>query len=91
MSADGSYTNIHLDNGQKITVSKGLKYFEDTLLQNEEFMRCQKSNIINLTKVTEFVKTDGGMIVLNNKFQVAVSVDKFQELNRRLKEVVKIL
>jgi two-component system, LytTR family, response regulator len=89
LSADGSYTNLFLKDGQKITASKGLKYFEDILMYHNEFMRCQKSHIINLSQVTEFKKADGGSVVLNHKYDVSVSADKFQELNKRLQVFVK--
>ncbi len=91
IQADGSYSNIFLENGQKVTASKGLKFFEDALLNHNMFMRCQKSNIINLTKVTELIRSDGGSVVLNNTHNVSISVDKLNELNQRLKEVSNIL
>lgn len=88
--ADGSYSNIFLSNGQKFTASKGLKHFEETLSQYPQFMRCQKSSIINLSKITELVKSDGGSVVLDNAQSVSVSQDKLAELSERLKDFVKI-
>lgn len=90
ISGDGAYSNVHLENGQKITSSKGLKFFEEALKNYTQFFRCQKSNIINLTKVTEFIKSDGGSVVLNHLHTVSISVDKFNELNDRLKNIVRI-
>ena len=89
--ADGSYTNIYLDSGQKITTSKGLKYYEDLLLHHQNFMRCQKSYVVNLEKTTEYVKSEGGYIIIGGVHKIPVSADKLQELIVRLKENMKIL
>jgi two-component system, LytTR family, response regulator len=91
LEADGSYTNIYLDSGQKITTSKGLKYYEDLLLHHQHFMRCQKSFVVNLEKTTEYVKSEGGYIIIAGVHKIPVSVEKTQELNNRLKEIMKIL
>lgn len=91
IQADGSYSNIFLENGQKLTASKSLKFFEDALSNQDVFMRCQKSNIINLSKVTEFIKSDGGSVVLDFKHSVSVSPEKFTELTQRLQGSVKIV
>jgi two-component system LytT family response regulator len=89
--ADGSYTHILLENGQKITTSKGLKTYEDILTNHSNFMRCQKSYIVNLEKITEYIKSDGGYVVVNNLHKVPVSADKISELIERLKNSIRIL
>jgi two-component system LytT family response regulator len=91
LEADGSYTTIYLSDSQKITTSKGLKYYEDLLLHQNNFMRCQKSYIVNLERATEYIKSEGGYVVINNLHKVPVSADKTQELNARLKEIIQVL
>lgn len=90
IAADGAYSNVVLMNGQKITASKGLKHFEEALANYQQFMRCHKSNIINLMRVTEFVKTEGGSVMLADKYAISISQDKLGELKQRLAEVMKI-
>jgi two-component system LytT family response regulator len=40
---------------------------------------CHKSYLINIKKVTDFIKTDGGTIVLDKTIQVPISQDKKEE------------
>jgi two-component system, LytTR family, response regulator len=89
--AEGSYTTIVLDNGQKSTASKGLKYYEDLLVNYKNFMRCQKSFIVNLDKITEFIKSDGGYLVLNKTHKIPISNDKHQELMANITSKVIVL
>lgn len=77
--ADSSYTEIILDDGNTIVVSRTLKNFEDALLDDPQFFRCQKSYLINLHCVTEYRKADGGSIVLKDKYEVSISTDKVAE------------
>jgi two-component system LytT family response regulator len=91
LEADGSYTNIYLDSGQKITTSKGLKYYEDLLIHHENFMRCQKSYIVNLQKTTEYIKSEGGYVMINDIHKIPVSAEKTQELSSRLNDIIRII
>jgi two-component system LytT family response regulator len=50
----GSYTIVYLENKEKLTVSKNLKYFENILSDNQRFFRSQKSWIINMECVQKF-------------------------------------
>jgi DNA-binding LytR/AlgR family response regulator len=54
-------------------------------------MRCQKSFVVNLEKITEYVKSEGGYIIIDGVHKIPVSVEKTQKLNNRLKEIMKIL
>ncbi len=79
LKADSSYTELILDDGSTIVVSRTLKNFEDALLDDPQFFRCQKSYLINLNCVTEYRKADGGSIVLNGKYEVSISPEKVGE------------
>lgn len=86
--AEGAYTDITLLDGKVITVSKGLKKFEDTLIDNTKFFRCHKSYIINLDHITEHVKSEGGYLMLQNKYQVSLSNDRVSELYKLMNWLV---
>jgi two-component system, LytTR family, response regulator len=90
-AADGSYTDIHLNDGQKITTSKGLKYYEDLLINQSNFLRCQKSYIVNLKTVTEHIKSEGGALRLINGERIPVSEDKIKEIIGKLEQIHNIL
>jgi two-component system LytT family response regulator len=78
--ADNTYTDILFDDGNKLTISRTLKNIEDTLHGTADFFRCHKSYIINARYMTEYIKSDGGYLLLKGKHQVPVSPDKVQEL-----------
>jgi two-component system LytT family response regulator len=77
--SDNNYTTFHLENGQKILVSKTLKYYAD-MLKEHQFLRVHQSHLINTKYIKEFIKSDGGYLVLKDKSNVPVSVRKRNEV-----------
>lgn len=75
--SDGNYSTFHTTNNKKIVVTKKLKEI-NTLLPNEIFFRVHNSYIINLTKVKEFFKTDG-YVILDDNHKIPVSRQKKSE------------
>ncbi len=82
--ADGAYTQLFLNDGSSITSSKSLKHFEEMLEFQVYFMRCHKSFLINLAYVTDYVRADGGHLVLNQTHEVSISNEKAEEFMRRM-------
>ena len=80
--SDGNYSTFHTTNNKKIVVTKKLKEI-NALLPNEIFFRVHNSYIINLTKVKEFFKTDGYVIIENNH-KIPVSRQKKSEFLEKL-------
>jgi len=70
--AEDNYTHIYLKGGEKITASKTIKFYQD-MLANYNFYRVHKSHLINLNFMREFVKGDGGYLVMDDKKQIEVS------------------
>lgn len=81
--SDNNYTIFFLDNGQKILVTKTLKYYSD-LLKECNFMRVHQSHLINTKFIKEFIKSDGGYLLLTNKETIPVSVRKRSEVIQML-------
>lgn len=79
LKAENTYTEIHLQNNSKLLVSRTLKNFEEVLEGNSNFFRCHKSYIINRQYVLDYVKSDGGYLVLKPKTQIPISADKVDE------------
>jgi two-component system LytT family response regulator len=77
--SDNNYTTFHFSNGAKILVSKTLKYYADLLVE-VDFIRVHQSNLINIKYIKEYVKSDGGYLVLTDKSNVPVSVRKRNEV-----------
>ncbi|UCD60927.1 MAG: response regulator transcription factor [Flavobacteriaceae bacterium] len=72
--SDGNYSTIYLSDGQKIVLTKKLKEVNE-LLPDDSFFRIHNSYIINLTKIKEFLKTDG-YVVLQSNHKIPVSRQK---------------
>ena len=81
--ANSNYTNIYLVEGRKRVISKTLKDFEEMLLQFD-FFRPHNSHLINLGRVKEFIRGDGGYLVMENKMKIPVSKNRKEELMQLL-------
>jgi len=86
---DGSYTKVFLKDGKIITVSKGLKKFETLLTESNQFFRCHKSFLVNLMHITEYIKTNGGYLMVDKTHEVAVSADKTDILLNKIAHFIK--
>lgn len=83
--ANSNYTNIHLQNRTVILASKPLLEYE-TLLQSTGFVRVHKTYLVNLDHIKEYIKGEGGSVILSNGKEVEVSRRKKEELLKRMKE-----
>lgn len=77
--SDNNYTTFHFINGTKILVSKTLKYYAD-LLKEVDFIRVHQSHLVNMKYIKEFIKSDGGYLLLKDSSNVPVSVRKRNEV-----------
>lgn len=81
-----NYTTFFFTNGEQIVVTKTLKEFED-LLKTEGFFRVHQSHLINTRCIKEYVKTDGGHLVLMDGTLIPVSVRKRPEVVKMLERL----
>ena len=72
--SDGNYCSIFLTNNKRLFVTKKLKDIE-MLLPSHIFYRIHHSYVINLEKVREYLKTDGYVVLDENK-RIPVSRQK---------------
>lgn len=70
--AEDNYTHIYFSNGEKITASKTIKFFQE-MLSNFNFYRVHKSHLINLNYMRQYVKGDGGYLIMDDNKQIEVS------------------
>lgn len=73
--ARGPYTNVYLQNGKNIVTSKTLGDFESQLV-NHNFFRIHHSYLINLNRVKEFQRHDGGYVMIERDIRLEVSTRK---------------
>ena len=77
--ANSNYTNVYMLEGRKRVISKTLKEFED-MLGPHQFFRPHNSFLVSLKRVKEFIRGDGGYLVMENKMQVPVSKNRREAL-----------
>lgn len=77
LEAESNYTTFFLTPVKKIVVGKTLKHFA-LLLTSHHFLRVHQSHLINPSYICEFVKTDGGYLLLKDGTKVPVSVRRRQ-------------
>ncbi|HEY4538758.1 MAG TPA: response regulator [Faecalibacter sp.] len=85
IKGEGAYSEIFLKNQKSILVSKNLKLFDEILSQNENFIRVQKSYIVNYDCITSINKTNGGTLSLINDIQIPIATDKINLVLDRIK------
>lgn len=78
LNAEGAYTQIFLDGGKKVLVSKKIKSFEK-VLDHPSFFRTHRSYLINLNRVKQYVKQDGGYIVMDNNDSVNLARERKED------------
>lgn len=81
-----NYTEFYFTNGKKLLVTKTLKDFED-LLSDQGFYRVHQSHLVNTKFIKEFIKTDGGYLLMNDGTNVPVSTRKRPEVIKMLEEL----
>lgn len=70
--SDNYYTMFYFTNRKKILVSKTLKDQEE-LLSEYNFIRPHKSHLINVKYIKSYLKTEGGVILMEDGSKVPVS------------------
>ena len=79
LEADAMYTKVSTINDGNILVSKPLKFFVDLMQNIKNFYKPHRSFLINLMHIKEYVKKDGGYILMENDKTVSISKDKKEE------------
>ena len=83
VEAMSNYSVFLLTDHKKIVVSKTLKEYE-AVLDDSNFMRINRSVIVNLNFVTKYRKGDGGTLELTDGAEIEVSPQKKELLIQRL-------
>lgn len=82
-TSSSNYTEVYTTDGRKRVISRTLKDFEDMLLPFH-FFRPHHSHLINLARVQEYVRGDGGYLVMENKMKIPVSKSRKEALLHQL-------
>ena len=79
LKSDKSYTTVFLKDDRSILVSKTLKEVEKKF-NFQQFFRVHNSYLINVNHVKEYLKSDGGELVMSNGMRAGISRNKKTEL-----------
>jgi two-component system LytT family response regulator len=81
--AANNYTQIYTDDGKKHLVTRTLKEYEG-ILEAYNFFRIHHSYVINLNCVKDYVKGEGGYVIMKNNTALDVSKRKKESFLARL-------
>ena len=84
--AERSYCIFSIINHAKIMVSKPLADFEERLV-SRNFIRVHNSHIINLDQVSEYVRGEGGHVVMTDKAIIPVSRHRKDDFLKAIESV----
>lgn len=77
--ADGMYTKVSTIKETELLVCKPLKHFVEVMEGQTNFYKPHRSYLINLKYIKEYIKKDGGYIIMDNDKSVSISNDKKEE------------
>lgn len=86
--SSGNYTNLYFNNQQMICTSKPMHEYEE-LLEDSGFIRIHKSYLVNLLHVKEYVRGEGGSVILSNNKEIEVSRRKKDQFLNKMKAFYK--
>lgn len=72
IESDAHYSKIHLSSNKVVTTTKILKEFQELLVESN-FFRIHRFYLINLNKLTKYIKGEGGYVILEGNIKLEVS------------------
>jgi two-component system LytT family response regulator len=79
VKAESNYSQVMLEGESPLTLSITLKSIEEKL-EGLGFMRVHHSYLVNMDKVTQYVKSDGGYLIMSDNSIIPISRSKKSEL-----------
>lgn len=87
LEADASYTQIVMQNGDKHLVTKPLSNFEEVLQDDSAFFRSHKSHLVNLNFIKQYVRGEGGELIMQDGKSMVLSRAKKLEFLSFFKKI----
>ena len=76
--SDRMYTVVVMTDGEKLLVSKPMGQL-DEILDGQGFFRVHNSHLVNMNHIRQFVRTDGGYVVMDDGATVSVARNRKEE------------
>ncbi|MBU1579608.1 MAG: LytTR family DNA-binding domain-containing protein, partial [Bacteroidetes bacterium] len=83
--SESNYTWFHLQNGEKIMVTRTLKEYDETLSENR-FIRIHQSYLINIRYVDRYLKGKSAYVVMSNGQEINVSRRKEELFLKKMEQ-----
>ncbi|WP_143092650.1 LytR/AlgR family response regulator transcription factor [Arsenicibacter rosenii] len=83
LEAHKNYTIFHLTGKRQLVATRTLKEYE-LLLDTQGFFRIHHAAVINLQHLTEYIRGEGGSVILSDGSEVEVARRRKQEFLARL-------
>lgn len=87
LEASSCYTFIVMNDSVKHLASKTLSIFEEVLLDNSLFFRPHKSHIVNLKFIKQYIRGEGGELIMKDGNNIPVSRNRKQEFLNLFKKI----
>lgn len=88
IEASSNYSNFHFADRSMVCASKPIHEYA-TLLEDCNFVRVHKSFVVNLDHVLEYVRGEGGNVILTGGKEIEVSRRRKEVLMKKMKEYYK--
>jgi two-component system, LytTR family, response regulator len=79
LEAESCYTHIIMHDKSKHLASKTMGNFEEVLVDNPLFFRAHKSHIVNLKFITQYIRGEGGELIMQDGTSIALSRNRKQD------------
>lgn len=79
IESDNNYTWLYFEEGSRKLVTRTMKEME-AMLSPHNFLRVHNSHTVNLLKLKQYIRGDGGFLVLSDGTSVPVSRSRKEEL-----------
>jgi two-component system LytT family response regulator len=72
LESDGAYTKLFVANGETHLISKNLGYYENKLGEHD-FTRVHHKHLINMNHVKNYLRGEGGTLIMSDNSSIEVS------------------
>lgn len=83
VESDNVYTYFFIEQGERLLISKPIKFYAE-LLGDYEFIRVHQSHLINKSHVKSLVTKDGFFLVMSDGSQIPVSRQRKEDVKKSL-------
>lgn len=87
LEASSSYTYIIMSDKTKHLASKTMANFEEVLNDNVLFFRAHKSHIVNLKFIKQYIRGEGGELIMQDGKNIALSRNRKQDFLNLFKKI----